>query len=124
MPRVYYIHATPESVWRRKRRRAMLVGFLIVALAFSMSSLVTGWQWMSNRLAHRPDYAPRDFERTAFLAAQKLGAEKPNMTRPDVRKFYERQLEKGNSQNVKEILQTNSFAFEAGYNKISNFKKR
>lgn len=124
MPRFYYKHASPGVVRHRKRRRALLVGFLIVALAFSMSSLVTGWQRVSNRLGSRPDYAPRDFERRAFLAGQKLGAEKPNMTRADVRKFYGKQLEKDNVRNVEEMLRTNYFAFEAGYNKASNPKNR
>lgn len=122
MPRGYYIHATPGVLRRRKRRRVALVGLLVVTFAFSMSSLINGWQWMSNGAAHRPDYAPRDFERTALLAGEKLGSENPDMTTLDVRKFNERELRKDNPQNVGEKLRSNSFAFEAGFSKTSNQK--
>ena len=124
MPRVYYIHATPSVVRRRKRRRAIVVGLLMIALALSMSSLVNGWQWMSNKAAYRPGYAPKDFERRALLAGKKLGTEKPNMTIPDVRKFNERQLEKKIPQHSKEALKSYYNIFKAGYDKTSNFKKR
>lgn len=98
----------------------MIIVCLTLVLAWALPAFIPHWLGLGNR----PGYRPRDFERHAWMAGQKLGREKEHLTNPQVRQNYERKIKKVTPPDVTDFLKTQEFAFEAGYREASGSKKR
>jgi hypothetical protein len=118
--RISYPAKTKAELTAMKRRRAgvLITSLLsIILLAWLVPRLVSAYWHISSRSALSYNhYQPRDFERQAYLAGQRLGSEAPDLPPPMAHQLYSKDLKKrvmpeGAKQSLKEFQSL----FEVGY---------
>jgi len=106
-------------------RRVLVVLCLTLFLAWALPSVIAGWNIMGNNVVDSMrGWQPYDFERRAKLAGERLGEEMKDLSKPQVRELYNRELKGAGSKDIKELFKDNDFAFEDGYKKTSDYNKR
>ena len=92
--RRHLVPSGASAIWRRRRRRVLVlaVGCAIV-LAGSAPYLIKGWSSLAERAAINLIYSPRDIERRAYEAGQKLAKRTKGMSDAQLERTYDRYVE-------------------------------
>ncbi len=127
MPQSYRTYRKRVNAQRRRmlQRRVLVILCLTIFLAWALPSIIAGWNIMGNNVVDsmRP-WQPYDFERRAKMAGERLGEEKKDLSKSQIREIYKRELKGAGSKDIKELFKDNDFAFESGYKASSDYKKR
>ena len=127
MPQSYRTYRKRMVAQHRRmlQRRVLLILCLTLFLAWALPSVIAGWNIMGNSVVDSMrGWQPYDFERRAKMAGERLGEEKKDLSKPQFRELYERELKGAGSKDIKELFRENDFAFEDGYKRTSDYKKR
>jgi hypothetical protein len=115
------------STARRRKmwRRMTLIVCLTFTLAYFLPNLVANWLHLGDRVVESmKPYSPYDFEREAWLAGQEAGQKNESMTGPEYEKYYKKRISEVAPKKTTDTLKVYDFAFDAGYKKTSDYKKR
>ncbi len=94
----------------------LAVGCTIV-LAWSASYLIKGWNSLAERAAINLIYSPRDIERRAYEAGQKLAKRTKGMSDTQLERTYDRYVEELKVDIPPEKVAVGRGAFISGYKK-------
>ncbi len=110
---------------RMLQRRVLVVLCLTIFLAWALPSIIVGWNIMGNNVVDSMrGWQPYYFERRAKEAGERLGEEMKDLSKPQIRELYNRELKEAGAKDIKELFKDNDFAFESGYTRSSDYKKR
>ncbi len=110
---------------RMLQRRVLFVLCLTLFLAWALPSVIAGWNTMGNNVVDSMQgWQPYDFERRAKMAGERLGEEKKDLSKAQIRALFIKELKGAGAKDIKELFKDNDFAFEDGYKKTSDYKKR
>ena len=110
---------------RMLQRRVLVVLCLTLFLAWALPSIIAGWNTMGNSVVDSMQgWQPYDFERRAKMAGERLGESKKDLSKAQVRALFIKELKGAGAKDIKELFKDNDFAFEDGYKKTSDYKKR
>ncbi len=128
MPQSYRTYRKRMLAQQRRmlRRRVLVILCLTLFLAWALPSVIAGWNTMGNNVVDSMrGWQPYDFERGAKLAGERLGeSAQKDLSKSQFRNLFNRELKGAGSKDIKELFKDNDFAFEDGYKKTSNYKKR
>ncbi len=114
--RGHLVASGASAIWRRRRRVLVLAVGCVIVLAWSAPHLIAGWNALAERVASRPFYAPRDFERDTYEAGQKLAKRTQGMSDTQLERTYDRYVVEGLKVDIPpEQLSVGRSAFISGY---------
>ncbi|MDA2916299.1 hypothetical protein MYX64_05585 [Nitrospinae bacterium AH_259_B05_G02_I21] len=116
MPHHGYLHYSHEEIARRRRLMLWLTTLVVgvgAFIAWNLPTLIAGWNKAAESGVHQ--YVPHDFERHAWLAGQRLGAEQPHLTKAERKKIFEKELEHLGIPGAIQGLEGHLSTFEAGH---------
>ena len=111
---------------RMLQRRVLVILCLTIFLAWALPSVIAGWNIMgNNEVDSMRGWQPYDFERRAKLAGERLGeSTQKDLSKSQFRNLFDKELKGAGAKDIKELFKENDFAFEGGYKKTSDYKKR
>lgn len=127
MPQSYRAYRKRMVAQHRRmlQRRVLVILCLTIFLAWALPSIIAGWNTMGNNVVDSMrGWQPYDFERRAKMAGERLGEEKKDLSKPQFRALFHKELKGAGSKDIKELFRENDFAFEGGYKRSSDYKKR
>ena len=127
MPQSYRTYRKRMVAQHRRmlQRRVLLILCLTLFLAWALPSVIAGWNIMGNNVVDSMrGWQPYDFERRAKQAGERLGEAKKDLSKSQFREIYIRELKGAGSKDIKELFKDNDFAFEGGYKRSSDYRKR
>jgi hypothetical protein len=94
----------------------LAVGFGLV-LALSVPYLIKGWESLAERAALNLIYSPRDIERRAYEAGQRLAKRTRGMSNTQLEQSFDRYIKAKKVDVPSQQLSVGRSAFIRGYNK-------
>ncbi len=116
--RGHLVASGASAIWKRKRRRVLVlaVGCAIV-LAWSAPYLIKGWSSLVEQGVLNLIYSPRDIERRAYEAGQKLAKRTQGMSNTQLERTFDRYVEGLKVDISPELVAVGRSAFISGYKK-------
>lgn len=123
--RIRPVGSGASAIWQRRRQRVIVVavGFTI-ALAWGLPHMIPGWNALAERAALRLFYGPRDFERDAHMAGEKVGEQSPRLNKNKLELIFDKYVKGLKTEPPEKPLRTISHnSFLSGQSKQASKEK-